>query len=452
VAAAAGLGSCEEDFNSGVAEPQSWDAEDAKGIVFAAQAKGVIDLNTVVGEDVAIVSFAAPVVEGGEVRGYEIELDGQTIGLSAEGRAQTAELQALVTSLYGKRPEVRTLKGVVSALIDIGEESYRAVSGELAVSVTPKAPFIDVAYYLIGDVTGWIDNDERTLLKFSHTGDVYENPLFTTVVKVGDGSYWKVIPQVRVDTFLTGKSKDLWGEGVLGCAVDGDEALNGELVPGGGAMKIRDGGWVKITLDMMEYSYKVEALGEVGPYLYVPGSHQGWNPMDAPVIYSEDMVNYSGFVSLNGEFKFTSMPSWDGTNYGAGASEGLLSTDGGAGNLSVAEGFYYINVNTASLAWSATEIKTFGVIGDATPGGWDASTPMEFDAAKSEYKVTITLEDGEFKFRANDSWDINLGGDTDNLRPNGANIAIRKGIYIITLKLSDPSRYECTIRDARLRP
>ena len=53
----------------------------------------------------------------------------------------------------------------------------------------------------------------------------------------------------------------------------------------------------------------------------------------------------SGFVSLDGEFKFTSEKSWDGVNYGAGAKDGTLSTDGGAGNLKAEKGFYLLKKN-----------------------------------------------------------------------------------------------------------
>ena len=156
-------------------------------------------------------------------------------------------------------------------------------------------------------------------------------------------------------------------------------------------------------------------------------------------------MNYGGFVSLDGEFKFTSEKSWDGVNYGAGAKDGALSTDGGAGNLKAEKGFYLLKANISSLTWSAVLIQTFGLIGSATDGGWDTSTPMTFDAAKSEYSITATLKDGELKFRANDAWDVNLGGDPEHLTFGGANIAVKAGTYKITLSLSDAQKYTCTI-------
>jgi hypothetical protein len=50
------------------------------------------------------------------------------------------------------------------------------------------------------------------------------------------------------------------------------------------------------------------------------------------------------------------------------------------------------------------------------------------------------------KFRANNAWDINLGGNASNLTYGGDNMSIAEsGTYLITLNLSDPKAYKCTI-------
>ena len=55
-------------------------------------------------------------------------------------------------------------------------------------------------------------------------------------------------------------------------------------------------------------------------------------------------------------------------------------------------------------------IETVGLIGSATPMGWDADTTMTQDSADAHlWTITITLAVGEAKFRANDDWDINWG-------------------------------------------
>lgn len=440
------LMACDEDFNKDVADPQSWEQEAAKNISFSATPGAAIDLNGVSAEVVSVCSFTVPSVADATIKGYEMELEGHArLAMNEKGQVSVAALQEVVTALYGKRPEARELKGIASALVDLDGQVLRAASGELKLIVTPQAPFIDKAYYLIGNMNNWTADDISKLIKLNQNGDVYENPVFSTVLEVPADCYWKIIPQTRVDAFENKEAENVWGDGVLGCETDGDDSPEGTLVVDGNAMKISDAGWVKIELNMMEYTYKVTFLGNVSPYMYVPGNHQGWNPGDAPMVYSTDFMNYTGFAALDGEFKFTSERNWDGTNYGAGSADGTLSTDGGAGNLSVEKGFYLLKANTSSLTWSATPITTFGLIGDATENGWDGSTPMAFNAATLEYTVTTTLKDGELKFRANDAWDINLGGDISNLSFDGGNITVTAGTYKITLSLANAEKYTCSM-------
>ena len=435
------LTACTEDFNGNVAAPQQWEQETAKTIGFKAEKVGTIDLNTVASEKVKVCSITKPALTAGRVKGYALYLNEKvTLEVDSLGQVKTGALQDSIVSIYGKRPELRTLNGRLYALVALGEQTLRSDSVALTLAVKPKAPFIAEEYYILVWDKSTIG---PTVTRFNHTGDVYENPIFTIVTKVVAGAEWLVgtkkyaspIEQETVEP----------GTGRLGNATEGSDATEGTLVPEGNRMKFKAAGWTKIELNMADYTYKVTVLGNVSPFLYVPGNHQGWAPATAPFVHSTDFMNYSGFVSLDGEFKFTSEKSWDGVNYGAGAKDGALSTDGGAGNLKAEKGFYLLKANISSLTWSAVLIQTFGLIGSATDGGWDTSTPMTFDAAKSEYSITATLKDGELKFRANDAWDVNLGGDPEHLTFGGANIAVKAGTYKITLSLSDAQKYTCTI-------
>ena len=435
------LTACTEDFNSDVAAPQQWEQETAKTIGFKAEKVEAIDLNTVASEKVKVCSITKPTLTAGRVKGYVLYLNEKvTLEVDSLGQVTTGALQDSIVSIYGKRPELRTLNGRLYALVALGEQTLRSDSVALTLAVKPKAPFIAEEYYILVWDKSTIG---PTVTRFNHTGDVYENPIFTIVTKVVAGAEWLVgtkkyaspIEQETVEP----------GTGRLGNATEGSDATEGTLVLEGNRMKFKAAGWTKIELNMADYTYKVTVLGNVSPFLYVPGNHQGWAPATAPSVHSTDFMNYSGFVSLDGEFKFTSEKSWDGVNYGAGAKDGALSTDGGAGNLKAEKGFYLLKANISSLTWSAVLIQTFGLIGSATDGGWDTSTPMTFDAAKSEYSITATLKDGELKFRANDAWDVNLGGDPEHLTFGGANIAVKAGTYKITLSLSDAQKYTCTI-------
>lgn len=184
---------------------------------------------------------------------------------------------------------------------------------------------------------------------------------------------------------------------------------------------------------------------EVAPFLYVPGNHQNWSPATAPTLYTSNMdLIYDGFVYLDGEYKLTTAPDWDHTAYGDGG-DGKLSTDGG--NLNAEAGFYYLKADLNSLTYEQTKTE-WGIIGDATPGGWDNSTPMTYNRENNTWTVTANLEGGKsYKFRANEGWDINLGGAPNKLTFGGDNILLEtSGNYTIVLKLSNAdSGYTFTI-------
>ena len=86
----------------------------------------------------------------------------------------------------------------------------------------------------------------------------------------------------------------------------------------------------------------------------------------------------------------------------------------------------------------------WGIIGSATPGGWDNDTNMTWDATKKVFTLTLDLKSsGAFKFRANDGWDINLGGNLNALTAGGDNLTITaNGNYTVTL---DPINLKATV-------
>ena len=82
--------------------------------------------------------------------------------------------------------------------------------------------------------------------------------------------------------------------------------------------------------------------------------------------------------------------------------------------------------------------ETLGVIGDATPGAWDNSTALTPSADFLVWTGDVEFKaGGEWKLRANNAWDVNLGGDMNNLSKDGSNIATPgEGVYTVTLDLS----------------
>ncbi|HDR50609.1 MAG TPA: RagB/SusD family nutrient uptake outer membrane protein [Mariniphaga anaerophila] len=222
-----------------------------------------------------------------------------------------------------------------------------------------------------------------------------------------------------------------------------------------------DGGWggTRVTKEFVGKFLNLETLKNAQiplksaanyPVIYVPGGYQeasgysagNWSPDSAPTLASKNSDDhYEGYIYFaddNSEYKFTAGPNWD-LNWGDDNADGTLEQNG-ANLIAPEAGMYKINVNLNNFSYTA--VKTdWGLIGDATPGSWDNSTPMEFDPATKVWSVVAELGTGSFKFRANDAWDINLGdNDADgSLEYNGANITVDEpGKYLIQLYLAIP--------------
>jgi len=182
--------------------------------------------------------------------------------------------------------------------------------------------------------------------------------------------------------------------------------------------------------------------------LYVPGAYQGWDPGGAPTIPAVTTYTYEGYVYMNvaDYFKFTSAPDWNHINYGD-AGNGNLTTDGLAGGLKVnAAGYYKLNADINNLTYSAILIQSFGVIGTATPQGWNSSTAMTYDQTKGVWSVTLNLVAGALKFRANDSWNINYGPFDSNaltgtlIQTNSAITIPVDGNYTVTIDMGQTTQ------------
>ncbi len=173
------------------------------------------------------------------------------------------------------------------------------------------------------------------------------------------------------------------------------------------------------------------------PILNVPGDYQGWDPGNNDnVIKSRNSDGiYEAFLYFpddNNGFKIAE-GSWD-VNYGDNGADGTLDS-GGDNIFSGAAGVYYFSVDYNNLTYTLTPVS-FGIIGDATPGGWDSDTDMLYDSEEGAFIISLDLTAGEVKFRANDDWAINYGdnGSDAILDSGGDNIAIPSaGFYEIKL-------------------
>lgn len=195
------------------------------------------------------------------------------------------------------------------------------------------------------------------------------------------------------------------------------------------------------------------------PSLWVPGDYQGWNPSTAPTIVSvNDDGLYEGYIYIpeggSLQYKYTAQPAWEPMAYGDGGSGNLIEANfPGANFTAPTAGYYEMSANLNTMTWTATK-TTWAIIGDASPGGWSTDTPMNYDVTNQVWTVTVNMKTaGSFKFRANNSWAINFGIDSEGklayadnplypYNPNLQNLTVPSdGNYTITLDLRVPGQY-----------
>ena len=447
--------SCSEDFNEGVAAPQSWEQEAA--IVLSpvvASPVASIDLATA-GDSVQVFTINnATLPEGTSITNYRLEMSAEnyTAEIKADdnGKIATADLQAFIENSYGKRPTEREISANVFAnLMKDGQASLLGLSS-INILATPVAPQISKNYYLIGAPSEW--SPTCVTMPFNHSGkDVYEDPVFSIVFPATEGEIWfAVTDDITVE-------KDDWSQ-VFGCAEgNGNNGEEGKIkrradLSDDGSFKVvvdGDAKFIKMTLNMMEYTYKIEKLN-FQEFIYVPGNHQGWNPATAAALQSPayDGV-YVGYTYLNGNFKFTKERNWNAEyNFNDFTKKDDIFFNNDGSNINITEeGFYRVTANVAT--GELTAVKTsWGIIGPAQAGGWDSDTDMTWNAEDESWTATIELAADEFKFRANDDWGINVGGSFDDLTQDGSNLKVTEaGTYEVKLFLtrSTSGKMYCTL-------
>ena len=217
------------------------------------------------------------------------------------------------------------------------------------------------------------------------------------------------------------------------------------------------GEYAKVYSAPVTASATVTAAEKQYPKLTVAGSYayNSWTPGKGQFVYDFEGtdVKYSGVIdfgedvsSLNFKFVGTSwgenefsVPSGDAQ--AAEAAE-LPLVAGGGDNIAAytTHRFYSLTLDkSAPKVIKNFSFNSLGVIGDATPTGWDSDTDMEFNTEKQRFYVDLTLTDGTIKFRANDAWDVNWGGADGVLAAGADNIPVTAGNYRIYVNLNDPA-------------
>ncbi len=211
-------------------------------------------------------------------------------------------------------------------------------------------------------------------------------------------------------------------------------------------------------LTITPYEAVVTPVG--GPKFFMVGNFQKyydaaeWTPTEAirmsHIGSSDEELIFEAFVKLNeGDgFKFINDAlDWGDltSNIGTigGAQDGKLENSGGSSDIKAPEtGLFYVKVDITNLTYQLVKMD-WGIIGDATPNGWDGETAMEYDFDNNKFTLSTNLVSGELKFRSQNAsniifgedWKFNVGaGDPVAADINDSNFTVTAGSA--TLELS----------------
>lgn len=421
--------SCTEDYTDW-ANPQTNPEEEAVSFGDGSVTPvDVINLADVKGNKVKVASIVAPTSSKDAYKSssFKINFDGQSFDIDADGNMAKADLVNYITGKYGKRPIERDLDATLDAWLSNGSTAAKmATSAKFQVKAIPEAPFIDAAYYLVGDLTEWkLD----TKLKFAHSdADVYEDPVFTLMfTTTKDDQCWKIIPQGNVD------AGNIWAvenapKGVVGIEQDGDNAMSGKLLTTNsegkkaGAGKIAKAGMYQMTINMMDYTYTIK---QIAPEYYLVGNLQGWSDKlenKTCLMYAETPMvqSYTTQWKDDANLKIWLGSDWADWNsaYGsatmadANTPTGSLKSANNAGAIICPEpgAFYTFKADFSTMTYSWTKLENqnptayekVGLIG--VGGDWNNDVDMT-EVTPHNWFIEKTFPEGSFKIRANHKWD-----------------------------------------------
>ena len=465
------MGSCSEDFKDW-ADPQTNPQEDAITIPgFTATAAQAIDFASVTTDSVNTFSLSsAALPEGFTLANARLELTPQgvenatktTVNTDLNGKGAVADLAPVVESAYGKRPTARTFDAQVYVNAVKDGQAVLIDAGKINLVMTPKAPFIDTNYYLVGQMTDW---SLDTKFKFTHSdADVYEDPVFTIMfTTTDDNQYWKIIPQGNVD------AGNIWAvennpKGVVGVEKDGDDAMSGTLLTTtskgekANAGKLAKAGTYQMTINMMDYTYSIK---QIAPEYYLVGALQSWSDQNMSCLMTAETAMVQNFTT-----KWTgdaNLKIWLGSDFGkwdnafgsasgdgVSAAEGKLKANGGAIVCPEKNAYYTFTADFSTMTYkwtklanqNPTEFKYVSLIG--VGGKWNEGDDIDLKqvAPHNWYLAKQEIPAGGLKIRADHKWrdDGNWGfAEGQNYENKGtlitsggsSNISVPAGTYNI---------------------
>ena len=278
------MAACSDDYKDWKSQ-QTYDTEEAITIPgFSANATAV-DLNTA-GDAVQMIALTGavggtidhirfvPTIEG--VEGDEIK------AIDSEGNFAKSDLQKLVEDAFGKRPVAREIDAHVYADMMIDGQGAYVDAGSCKLTITPQAPVISSAYYVVGGTLDWAESAASKEQKFLRSEkDPYEDPIYSTVIAAQNGENWFAFGSVEAcDAIANGVWDQLFG------AKGDNKALSGKfdyryILGGDNTFCVEtDKKFIKITLNMLDFTYQFTPFN-VSKNYYLIGGPGDWNDSKA---------------------------------------------------------------------------------------------------------------------------------------------------------------------------
>jgi hypothetical protein len=198
------------------------------------------------------------------------------------------------------------------------------------------------------------------------------------------------------------------------------------------------------TISRTATPFRISDCGNFCTMAVIGSAVGGWEiDTDMKLVDADDKFTWGVTLYLSqGEIKFRANDQWTATtNWGATTfPEGTATLDLQSNIPIATAGYYRIQFNDLTGEYSFTELSTpeyttVGIVGSATPGGWDSDTNLTKDPNNPHiWTGTVTFTTGEAKFRAEDAWTKNWGGSsfpTGVGVQDGGNIPVNAGTYSV---------------------
>ena len=181
------------------------------------------------------------------------------------------------TPLYIRAILYTVTSGTAEAIVGEPGEQYFA---EKVVQFTPLNRLtIAPAYYIIGGPNDWQASALQRMIKFTHSDeDVYVDPVFTVTFDAAAGDTWFAIgDDVACDAIAAGDWSQLYG--IVGGdneAKEGKIARRSEMGGSDNSFCVKGAKKIRVTINMMEQTFKVEAVNIAEAYYIVGGPISDW--------------------------------------------------------------------------------------------------------------------------------------------------------------------------------